>query len=99
MAVTAVASRTHAALSLPDRIRLRNGALRLHRAGARAAGAFLIESAAARDGIATMLDRLDHWRARLTRELLRAVGGDRFLPERQPLPDDFNLQSNGGRRR
>jgi hypothetical protein len=37
-----------------------------------------------------MLDRLDEWRDRLTSEMLRAVGGDRFAPELSPVENDVS---------
>jgi hypothetical protein len=43
-----------------------------------------------------MLDKLDKWREQLTPGLLRALGGDRFLPSIQLVPDDLLRR---GRRR
>jgi hypothetical protein len=65
----------------PDQIcRLRIGSVHLHSLGARAVGEFLAELGRKYDIEDEVLDQLEEWN-RLTPELLRAAGGDRW-----PLP-------------
>lgn len=63
-----------------DTLRLQRGAEHVHHLGARALAELLAELACDRCDLAGTLDRLDAWRARLTPELVRAAGGDRFAP-------------------
>jgi hypothetical protein len=77
-------------LTPTDRVRLRRGAEHLHRLGARAIAEFIVEDADCPRRRQRALDRLDAWRVRLTPELLRAVGGDRFPPDIALVPDDLD---------
>ena len=63
-----------------ERMRLERGAEHLHRCGPRAIAEVLAEVADSSGGTPYMLARLAAYEARLSPELLRAVGGDRFPP-------------------
>jgi hypothetical protein len=67
---------------------MRRGSEHLHRLGPRAMAEFLAEIAAAQGCGAELLARLDDWRARLTPELVRAVGADRFPPTIALVPHE-----------
>ena len=60
-----------------DRIQVEAGALHLHALGPRATAEFLIALVEPAGEIPLLICMLDDYR-RLTPELLRAVGGDRF---------------------
>ena len=66
-----------------ERRRIEAGAAHLNRLGARAISEALLELAAPADLIAV----LDSY-SRLSPELLRLVGGDRFPSRLSPVPDD-----------
>ena len=63
-----------------DRMRLERGAKHLHSLGPRATAELLAEVAEQIGGMPCILGRLEEYRRRLTPDLLRAVGGDRFPP-------------------
>jgi hypothetical protein len=66
-----------------DRLRLQRGAQHLHRLGARAVAGYIEDLAARIGGMPAALKLLCEYEQRLTPELIRATGGDRFPP--QPL--------------
>ncbi len=57
---------------------LRVGAEHMTALGARALAELLVELAQVESGVPAMLNRLSAWRERMTPEMVRAVGGDRF---------------------
>lgn len=59
-------------------LRLQRGAEHLHRLGARATAELLAEVANQIDGLPCIVGLLAEYERRLTPELLRATGGDRF---------------------
>jgi hypothetical protein len=61
-----------------DRLRLERGAAHLDALGPRAIAEFLAEIGADNDCTSYILDLADLWRGRLTPDMLRATGGDRF---------------------
>jgi hypothetical protein len=61
-----------------DRLRLQRGAEHLHRCGPRIGAEFLAELADQIGGLPAALRLLAEYEQRLTPELLRAAGGDRF---------------------
>lgn len=63
-----------------DRMCLERGAQHLHDLGARATAEFLIDVAEHIGGMPCILGRLEEYRWRLTPEMIRAVGADRFPP-------------------
>lgn len=63
-----------------DRMRLERGAMHLHRCGPRATAEFLADVADHIGGMPCILARLAEYETRLSPEMLRAVGGDRFPP-------------------
>ena len=63
-----------------EKMRLERGAQHLHRCGPRAIAEMLAEVADAIGGTPCILARLATYEARLSPELLRAVGGDTFPP-------------------
>jgi hypothetical protein len=68
---------------MPDRtteLRLQRGAEHLHRLGPRAIAELLAEIGHRADCLDDVLEVLGRYRAGLTPELLRQVGGDRFPP-------------------
>jgi hypothetical protein len=69
-------------LDLRSRYRLEDGSRHLHELGPRAIGEFLAEIAAARDDLASLLDRLDRY-AEADPWMLEILGGSAF--PRQPL--------------
>lgn len=73
-----------------DRIRFERGATHLWRLGPRATAEFLAEIADAIGGRPAIARLLAAYETRLSPELLRAVGGDRF-PSRRPraVPDEM----------
>jgi len=66
-------------------IRLQRGVEHLHNLGPRAAAELLTEVAACIGGMPCILDLLAEYQQRLTPQTLRAVGGDRFPPNRPRL--------------
>ena len=68
-------------------LRLRRGAEHLHCLGPRAVAGLLAEVGRDHECLADIIRRTDQWRARLSPEMLRAVGCDRFPPPAlQPVP-------------
>jgi hypothetical protein len=65
-------------------LRLRRGVEHLHRLGPRATAEFLAEIAAQSGGVAPIIELLAAYERRITVDMLRAIGGDRF-PPRTPL--------------
>ena len=65
------------------RLRLERGAQHLHHLGPRAVAEFLAEIADAIGGTPCILARLTEYERRISPDMLRAVGGDRF-PSRLP---------------
>jgi len=63
-----------------ERLRLERGARHLHQLGARATAEFFVEVAGMIGGMPCMLNLLAEYERRLSPELLRATGGDRFPP-------------------
>ncbi len=63
-----------------DRMRLESGAIHLHACGPRAIAEFLAEIGATIGGTPCIMGKLEQYKRRLSPELLRAVGGDRFPP-------------------
>jgi hypothetical protein len=63
-------------------LRLQRGVEHLHRLGPRATSELLMEVANRIGGLPTMLPVLAEFERRLTPEMLRATGGDRFPPPR-----------------
>jgi hypothetical protein len=66
------------------RLRLHVGAERANCLGPRAVAEFLAEIAAETGGISTIIELLTEYGRRITPDMLRAFGGDRF-PQRKPL--------------
>lgn len=66
-----------------DRLRLQRGVEHLHRCGPRAVAEFLVDLDRRVGGMPATLGLLTEYQARLTPQMLRAVGGDRF--PRRPL--------------
>jgi dihydroxyacid dehydratase/phosphogluconate dehydratase len=66
-----------------DRLRLQRGVEHLHRLGPRATAEYLAEVARQIGGLPAMLGTLAEYERRLSPDLLRVVGGDRF--PRRPL--------------
>ena len=73
-----------------DRLRLDHGAQHLHDLGPRATAEFLMELAASIGGLPATMRLLAEYQNRLSPDLLRAAGGDRF-PRRRPrvVPADI----------
>jgi hypothetical protein len=67
-------------------IRLQRGAAHLHRLGARATAEFLAEVGSRIGGLPCILSLLTDYERRLTSEMLRATGGDRFPPRLRAVP-------------
>ncbi len=65
-------------------LRLQRGVEQLHRLGPRATAEFLAEIADEIGGISAIIELLTEYGRRITPEMLRAIGGDRF-PQRAPL--------------
>ena len=65
-------------MTLHDRMRLQHGAEHLHRLRARATAELLAEVATRIGGMPAILAILAEYQARLTPEMLRVTGGDRF---------------------
>ena len=61
-------------------MRLERGTLHLYHCGPRAIAELLREVAGTIGGMPCILDRLAEYERRLSPELLRAAGGDRFAP-------------------
>jgi hypothetical protein len=61
-------------------LRLERGVEHLFRLGPRAVAEFLIAISAECGGLPAILDLIDEYRCRLTPEMVRAAGGDRFPP-------------------
>jgi hypothetical protein len=71
-------------------LRLQRGAEHLHRLGARATAEFLAEVAGQIGGMPCILQLLAEYERRLSPEMLRQVGGDRFAPPRlHEVPADL----------
>jgi len=68
--------------------RLVSGSVHLHRLGPRATAEFIFEIAVRYGAEREVLDLLDDYRLRLTVDMLRQVGGDKFPPRPlHPAPD------------
>jgi hypothetical protein len=65
------------------RMRFERGAQHLHGLGPRAVSEFLLEVADKIGGLSCIVDRLSQYELRLTPEMVRLAGGDRF-PSRLP---------------
>ena len=65
------------------RLRLQRGAEHLHNLGPRATAEFLAELAAEIGGWPAMMGMLAEYQRRLSPDMLRAVGGDKFPPRPQ----------------
>lgn len=61
-------------------LRRRRGVEHLHPLGTRALDEYLAELGRAHGIEADIVERLDRWRNRLTREMVYVAGGDRFPP-------------------
>ncbi len=84
---------------MPDRtteLRLQRGAEHLHRLGPRAIAELLAEIGHQAGCMDDVLEVLGRYRAGLTPELLRLVGGDRF-PPRVPREVPADLRRGPGR--
>ena len=64
--------------------RLQHGAVHLHTLGPRSIAEFLAEVARETGSLASIIDRLAEYRRRMSPEMVRLVGADRF-PRRVPL--------------
>jgi hypothetical protein len=69
-----------------DRLRVERGAEHLHRLGPRATAELLTEVAYRIGGLPCIVDLLGEYQHRVTPEMLRAVGGDRFPPRLTAVP-------------
>ena len=67
-------------ISQTDQLRLRRGSAHLHDLGPRAIAELLSEVAARIGGASCIMGLLADYEHRLTPEMLRAAGGDRFPP-------------------
>jgi hypothetical protein len=67
-------------------MRLQRGAEHLHRLGARATAEYIVELARRIGGMPAAIELLGEYEMRLTVEMLRAVGGDRFPRQLQAVP-------------
>jgi hypothetical protein len=61
-----------------DRLRLQRGAEHQHRLGPRAIGEFLAEVGTRTGTMPWIINRLAEYETRITPDMLRATGGDRF---------------------
>jgi hypothetical protein len=68
------------------KLRLQRGAEHLHCLGPRATAELLSEIAYRIGGMPCIIDLLGEYQHRVTPEILRAVGGDRFPPRLQLVP-------------
>ena len=71
-----------------DTLRLQRGAEHLHRLGPRATAEFIVQIVKERRDLTGTLALLDQWRARLSPEMVRLVGADRFACGIREVPRD-----------